>query len=191
MATPPTLTELSEAERARAAARFALLRPFLHEGVPLPADRAGGWTITADLVHLGRALSPAGTGRVGTPAARGPGHAPPADAGGAATDRRARVAATTTDGGARPSPGRADRPGAKLASAELSHRRRAHLAHRRRPRHPGTRGDEGLSARLRLAPSPGSDRIQRSLASRPHAARPLGARRARHTGATMADDHPR
>lgn len=43
MAAPPLLTELSEAERARAAARFALLRPFLQEGVPLPVvARAGG-----------------------------------------------------------------------------------------------------------------------------------------------------
>ncbi|HEX5501816.1 MAG TPA: Mu transposase C-terminal domain-containing protein [Thermomicrobiales bacterium] len=43
MATPPALTELTEAERERAAARFAMLRPFLHEGVPLPAiARTGG-----------------------------------------------------------------------------------------------------------------------------------------------------
>ncbi len=36
MAKPPSLTELSDAERQRAAARYALLRPFLEAGVPLP-----------------------------------------------------------------------------------------------------------------------------------------------------------
>jgi len=36
MAKPPTLTELSDAQRARAAERYAILRPFREEGVPLP-----------------------------------------------------------------------------------------------------------------------------------------------------------
>ncbi len=36
MAKPPVLTELSDAERERAAARYAILRPFFEEGVPLP-----------------------------------------------------------------------------------------------------------------------------------------------------------
>jgi putative transposase len=37
MADPPMLTDLSEAERAHARARFAIIRPFLEDGVPLPA----------------------------------------------------------------------------------------------------------------------------------------------------------
>jgi len=36
MAKPPTLTELSDVQRERAAERYALLRPFREEGVPLP-----------------------------------------------------------------------------------------------------------------------------------------------------------
>lgn len=36
MAKPPTLTELSDAQRERAAERYAILRPFREAGVPLP-----------------------------------------------------------------------------------------------------------------------------------------------------------
>src|SRR5689334_21772704 len=42
MARPPALTELTDAERARAAARYALLRPFLEDGVPLPTIARAG-----------------------------------------------------------------------------------------------------------------------------------------------------
>jgi putative transposase len=42
MTEPPALTELSEAERARAAARFAVLRPFLEDGVSLPTIAQAG-----------------------------------------------------------------------------------------------------------------------------------------------------
>ncbi len=43
MAKPPALIELSDAERQRAAARYAILRPFLEDGVPLPTiAQAGG-----------------------------------------------------------------------------------------------------------------------------------------------------
>lgn len=41
MPDPPLLVTLSDAERARATARFAILRPFLEDHVPLPA-LAGG-----------------------------------------------------------------------------------------------------------------------------------------------------
>ncbi len=36
MAKPPALTELSDTERERATARYAIRRPFLEDGVPLP-----------------------------------------------------------------------------------------------------------------------------------------------------------
>ncbi len=43
MTDSPLLTDLSDAERAHATARFAILRPFLEDGVPLPAiAQAGG-----------------------------------------------------------------------------------------------------------------------------------------------------
>ena len=42
MAEPLALTDLSDAERARAAARFATLRPFFRDGVPLPAIARAG-----------------------------------------------------------------------------------------------------------------------------------------------------
>jgi putative transposase len=41
MADPPLLSSLSDAERVRAAARFAILRPFLEDHVPLPAIAGG------------------------------------------------------------------------------------------------------------------------------------------------------
>jgi len=36
MAKPPVLTELTDTQRERAAERYAILRPFREEGVPLP-----------------------------------------------------------------------------------------------------------------------------------------------------------